>query len=307
LQLLDSVEIATSIDNLMDTATIKLPQCVFNNNIEELTTIKKGQKVAISLGYDDELTDEFTGYVRELSTDGEAVVYCSNEVYLFNATMLPNKVFQNPNVKDLLEYVVKNSAPQLGVNCQFDFAYDKFTIDTATGLDVLKLIQDECHCMIFIKDGNLNATSPYIQTGDYQTVKYNLGINVMKDGYSLKYKDKSDRKLKVIAKGKGADGKQIEETGGEGGGDTITIDYKGLATSDLLKKQIAAVLEQKSYSGYDGDFQGWYLPIVRKGDAVDLSDPTDSSRNGKYFVNGVLTTCNSGGITRKVSLGKILS
>lgn len=306
LALLDSVEIRTSIDNLTDSATIKLPQCVFNNNLSELESIKKGQTVQIWLGYDNNLEEEFHGYISEVSADGEIVIECQNEIYLFNAKTLPDKVFTKPKLKELLKYVVDNCAPKMELNCQYDFSYDKFTISTATGLDVLKLVQDECHCMIFIKDDKLNITAPYVQAGKSATVTYDLSKNVMAEGFSLKYKDKSDRKLKVTAKGKGADGKEIKEEGGEGGGDTLTIDYKGIATKELLKKQIAAVLEQKSYSGYEGEFQGWGLPVVRKCDAVQLIDPTDSKHNGKYFVNGVTTTCGSGGFTRKISLGKTL-
>ena len=62
----------------------------------------------------------------------------------------------------------------------------------------------------------------------------------------------------------------------------------------------------KSYSGYDGGFQTWHLPLIGKGDTAEITDAADPARNGRYFVKAVKTTCGSGGITRKISLGKRL-
>lgn len=58
----------------------------------------------------------------------------------------------------------------------------------------------------------------------------------------------------------------------------------------------------KSYSGYDGDFQSWHLPLDSKGDTAEITDAADPARNGRYFVKAVKTTCgcdfNSGKFTR---------
>jgi hypothetical protein len=133
----------------------------------------------------------------------------------------------------------------------------------------------------------------------------------MADGYSLKYKDKADRKFKAIAKGKSKtkDGEKedLEAEKGETGGDTETFEYKGIATQKMLDTIVEQMYERRSFSGYDGSFQGWFLPIISKGDSAEICDQDDPERNGRYFVKAVETTCSSGGITRKITLGKKLS
>ncbi len=308
LRILDSVEITRDTENLTDSAVIKLPSWVYNRYIKDVDTIKRDQTVSISLGYDGDLHQEFSGYIRSVERDPSGlVINCQDEIYKFNQTIMEDKPYDKPTVKDLLNIVIKAVQPDLKLNCKYDFAYDKFTIKNATALDVLKTIQDECHCMMYIKDGVFNVTPPYITPESTKTVRYDTSKNVMADGYSLKYKDKEDRKLKVTAKGKDNTGKELTAERGEGGGDTETFDYKGIATQEMLDSIADNMYAAKSFSGYEGGFQAWYLPLVSKGDTADISDPNDPDRNGKYFIKSVVTTCSSGGITRKITLGKKLS
>ena len=308
LKLLDSVEITRDTGNLTDSAVIKLPACVFNRYIADLAKIRRDQTVTISLGYNGNLHQEFSGYIRSVERDPSGlVINCQDEIYKFNQTKMEDKPYDKPTVKDLLNVVIKAVQPDLKLNCKYDFAYDKFTIKNATALDVLKTIQDECHCMMYIKDGVFNVTPPYITPESTKIVRYDTSKNVMADGYSLKYKDKEDRKLKVTAKGKDKTGKELTAERGEGGGDTETFDYKGIATQSMLDTIADNMYAAKSYSGYEGSFQAWCIPHIDKGDTAEISDPSDPDRNGKYFVESVVTTCSSGGITRKITLGKKLS
>ena len=307
LQLLDSVEITRDTGNLTDSAVIKLPACVFNRYIADLAKIRRDQTVTISLGYNGDLHQEFSGYIRSVERDQSGlVIYCQDEVYLFNKVEMENDKHEKISLKDLLNIVIKAVQPDLKLNCKYDFSYDKFTINRATALDVLKTIQDECHCIMYIKDGTFNVTSPYITPESTKTVRYDTSKNVMDEGFSLKYKDQDDRKLHVTVKGKNAKGKEIKAERGEGGGDTETFDYKGIATQSMLDKIAENMYAAKSYSGYEGSFQAWCIPHIDKGDTAEISDPSDPDRNGKYFVESVVTTCSSGGITRKITLGKKL-
>lgn len=308
LQLLDSVEITRDTDNLTDSAVIKLPACVFNRYIADVNKIRRDQTVTISLGYNGDLHQEFSGYIRSVERDQSGlVINCQDEIYLFNQTRMPDKVYDNPTVKDLLNDVLKAVNQSLTLKCVYDFSYDKFTVNNATALDVLKTIQDECHCTMYIKDGVFNVTPPFVTPDTTKTVKYDTTVNIMADGYSLKYKDKDDRKLKVIVKGKDKEGKEIEcKPTGEPGGDTATFDYKGIATQTMLDSIADNMYAAKSFSGYEGSFQAWFLPLIDKGDTVEITDTADPDRNGRYFVKAVATSCGSGGITRKITVGKRL-
>ena len=308
LQLLDSVEITCDTENLTDSAVIKLPSMVYNRYLGDIENIRRDMPVQISLGYDGDLHEEFTGYIRSVEREPSGlVINCQDEIYTFNKVEMKDKKYDKPSVKDLLNDVLKTVDKPLTLNCVYDFSFDKFTISRVTALDVLKSIQDECKCMMYIKDGVFNVTPPYVTPESTKTVKYDTSKNIMADGYSLKYKDQKDRKLKVIVKGKDKDGKEIQcKTTGEPGGDTTTFDYKGMATQEMLDSIADNIYAAKSYNGYDGEFQAWHLPLIDKGDSVEITDAADPTRDGKYFVKAVKTTCGSGGITRKISLGKRL-
>ena len=309
LQLLDSVEITRDTENLTDSAVIKLPSMVYNRYLKDIEKIRRDMPVQISLGYDGDLHEEFRGYIRSVERESSGlVINCQDEVYIFNKTRMDNKPYDKPSVKDILNDVLLAVNPSLKLNCLYDFSFDKYTIKDATALEVLKSIQDECKCMMYIRDGVFNVTPPYVTPESAKTVKYDTSANIMEDGYSLKYKDQEDRKLKVIVKGKDKDGKDIQcKPKGKPGGDTTTFDYKGIATQEMLDSIAENIYAAKSYSGYDGGFQTWHLPLIDKGDTAEITDAADPSRNGRYFVKAVKTTCGSGGITRKISLGKKLS
>lgn len=308
LQLLDSVEITRDTENLTDSAVIKLPSMVYTRYLKDIEKIRRDMPVQIFLGYDGDLHEEFRGYIRSVEREPSGlVINCQDEVYIFNKTVMKDDSYEKITVKDLLNTVLSAVNPSLKLNCLYDFSFDKFTINKATALDVLKSIQDECKCMMYIRDGVFNVTPPYVMPESTKTVKYDTSKNIMADGFSLKYKDQEDRKLKVVVKGKDKNGKPIEKEKGEGGGDTTTFDYKGIATDAMLTSIAENIYAAKSYSGYDGGFQTWHLPLIDKGDAAEITDAADPSRNGRYFVKAVKTTCGSGGITRKISLGKKLS
>jgi len=312
LSLLDSVEIKTDIDSLMDTAVIKLPSTVFNKYLKDVESIVRGQKVEIWLGYDGELNQEFSGYIRSVERDFSGlVINLENELYLFSLAPMKNKVYEKPTVKTLLEVVLNAVEIPLKLDCQFDFSFDKFTVNNATALDVLKAIQSECKCSMYVKDGVFYVVSPFLTTDTTKNVKYDTSKNIMADGYSLKYKDKADRKFKAIAKGKskgkGDQKEELKAEKGESGGDTETFEYKGIATQKMLDTIVEQMYERRSFSGYDGSFQAWFLPIISKGDSAEICDQDDPDRNGRYFVKAVETSCNNGGITRKITVGKRLN
>lgn len=304
--MLDSVTIKSSVENLVETATIKLPATCYNAPISQLSAIRKGCKVDIFLGYDDEMEWEFSGFIESVETDPSGmVINCEDEMYLFRQTTLKDEVLKAPSVEDILKTVVKQVSGDIKVDCKYKFDYDKFTIKTATALDVLKLVQDECHCGIYFRNGTLHAHPIYTENNG--TAKYDMAKNVDRDGFSLKYKSKEDRKLKVIAKGKDKNGKQIEcDPVGEGGGDTETFDYKGITTKDKLTTIAREIYERKSYSGYEGSFQAWLIPVCDRGYRAELRDATAPELDGTYFVKSVETSLSSSGGVRKIELGKKL-
>jgi hypothetical protein len=73
LQLLDSVMVMKSVENLADTATIVIPGTHINRALNIEDKVKEGDRVEIALGYDGNLPLEFQGYLNSISTDDAAL------------------------------------------------------------------------------------------------------------------------------------------------------------------------------------------------------------------------------------------
>ena len=195
LALMSGVEIVKSVEQLADTATIVLPGAAYNQALDVEEKVKRGDKVTIKLGYNGELATEFEGWLQNIATDdGSIKLECEDDIYLTRQAV-PDKVFTDVTVKEIVEYVGKQFG--LKVSCTYDFMYNKFTIHKATGFDVLKLVQDEVDANIFIKNGMIHVHPAYQDIAGY--VVYDFSVNI--ESSDLKYMRAVDRKYQVEVEG----------------------------------------------------------------------------------------------------------
>jgi len=303
LQLLDSVEVHKSVDLLTDTATITLPGTAYNQALKIEDKIKRGDRVVVKLGYDEVAEKpEFDGWLQAISTDGGNITLTCEDDIFHTRVALDNKVFQNVNVKALAEYIVQSTGLK-DVVCDYDFRYDKFIIESATGFDVLKKIQEETGANIYMKDDVLHIHAPYIEI--FGRVKYDFARNI--ESADLEYKNAEDRKYQVEVEGIGTDGKRITTVVGTMGGDKRSIKIYGVTEISELKKRGEAELKYLVYTGYEGNIQGWLIPYVEPGYSAHLRDTDYEYKDGWYYVNAVTTTFSKSGGVRKVELGYKLS
>ena len=301
LRTIEMVTIKRSVELLSDTATIVIPATVFNRAIEVEGKLKVGDAVEIRLGYDDSLQTEFTGYLKSIKTDGGSLTLeCEDGIYLFRKS-LNDEELKNVNVSAILQKVC-SQVGGFSVSCDYDFSYDKFVISNATGYDVLKKIQDEASPNIYLKDSVLHAHPQYAEI--FGEARYDFSKNIEREGTDLKYKSADDRKLMVVVESKDPTGKTISVEKGTTGGDKMTIKMSGVTSRPSLEAKARQVLEQKVYTGYEGNFQAWLLPYVDAGYKVVISDPDYEYKDGAYYVTGVETTFSRNGGVRKVTLGK---
>lgn len=313
LRHVESIHVESSVEKMVDTATISLPATVFNKSMNVSNLIKVGDAVAIGFGYGDTITQEFKGYLSAIKTEGgNLVIECEDELYTFRTDM-PDKQYAGITLKTLMEELIKcvnkyrkeKGLEVLTVETDYAFSYDKFTINTATAYEVLSKIHDETKANIFVFDSVLHIQPPY-KTMDQETVDYSMQKNIDRDGLDLKWKRLDEKKIKIVNKGKNAKGKTISVVVGEAGGDTITMHQSGVTTEENLKRIAESVYNSKRFEGYEGSFTTWLVPFVTPGCVANLTDTDDPEKNGKYYILSVVTDFNSGGGKRKIGLGKKL-
>ena len=304
LRMVEKVSIKRSVELLSDTATITLPGTVFNKAINIEDKIKVGDAVEIELGYNDDLKPEFKGYLKAIKTDGGSLTLeLEDDIYLFRKSVKDEEM-KDASVKNILA----NICSQVGgfsVSCDYDFTYDKFVINNATGYDVLKKIQDEASPNIYLKDKVLHVHPQYAEI--FGEARFDFSKNIERDGTDLKYKSEDERKLLVVVEGTDETGATVSVEKGTTGGDKMTLKLPGVSSRSSLEQKAQSVLDQKVYTGYEGSFQSWIIPYVDAGYKVAITDPDYEIKNGTYYVISVETTFSKDGGVRKITLGKRLN
>ena len=301
--MLEKVEINRSVELLSDTATIVLPASEYNQALEVESKIKRGDKVVIILGYEETgMVEEFSGWVQRIGTDnGSITVECEDDLFKFRVG-LKDQQKTNITLAELLKLVVDGIGGGYRIDCSYSWTYEKFTVNSATGYDVLKKVQEESGADIYIQGDVLHVHAPGQTVG--KDIYYDFAQNVQ--SCDLDYRRSEDRKVQVVVKAVQPDGKVKERHYGPTGGDKVEV--KCATTDDTsMKLRGEAEIKKFSFDGYDGTITTWLVPYIAPGDAAVLHDADYDYKDGRYFVRAVKTEFSSSGGTREIELGFRLS
>lgn len=302
LGLLDSVKIHRSVDLLADTAEVRLPATVLNKMLDIESLIRRGDRVRIVLGYDDVMTEEFSGFLQEISVNGGNITLnCEDALFLLRKPVGDIEL-KNTTLKSLLEHIVRETGIGASVNCSYEFNYEKYVISRASGYDILKKVQEETKANIYMKGSVLHVHPAYEEL--FGRVVYDFSQNVEKD--NLTYKRADERKFEVEVEGMTKGGQSVKVLTGTTGGDRRSVKVYGVTDPVLLKKRGEEELKYLVYDGYEGDFTTWLLPYCDAGYSAELRDKEYPHKDGKYYVTAVTTEFSQNGGIRKVQLGRKL-
>lgn len=297
---LTEVKITTSVLNLSDTATITMPGHYLNTWRKIEDKVHVGDAVTIKLGYDNDLETEFTGYLKRISRDNNALVLeCEDALWLTNRAVADME-YKSISLKELLTAVMAQVDPKMTVECDYDFTYEKMVVFKSTALDVLKKVHEDTKANIWFEGKTLHVHPVYQQAKGDKPVIYDTEVNVQSN--ELKWKDATDKKVMVEVKYIDSDGTLSTKQYGVNGGEKVTR-YVNATDNDLMK---AAENEYNlwNYSGYEGSLTGWLVPVVKAGGSVRLRDK--ERLEGVYYVTGVEIEFGQNGAKRKVTLGRKL-
>ena len=292
--------IECSVDNLADTATIVLPEAVFNQVLNIQDKINRGTSLVIKLGYDGNLKTEFVGFIQDITTnDSTLKIVCEDALFLFRVG-IKDEELKPTSMKQIAQTIINQIDSSYKVSCDYDISYEKFTIHQATGYDVLKKLQEETKANIYFDTQNkiLHIHPPYIEKGG--DVKYSMHQNIEKS--SLEYKKAIDKKVEVTVESTNIKGKKTSLTRGTTGGDKITLKV-GPMTEEAMVKIAEAALTKNNFDGYEGTFDGWLIPFVQPTYSAKIEDLDYPYKTGVYYVIGVKTTFSMSGGIRTITPG----
>lgn len=279
---INSCEITQSVIELSDKATVVLPRN-YKNKIGEsvLDVLKVGQEVSVNLGYNDQLNEEFKGYVREIESDIPIKIHIDDEMYQFKKNNLV-KSWQKVTLQDILQATsngMKIDCPQVNMG--------KFIIDNESSYRVFMRLKQNYGLFTYVKDDVLHCGFPYqMKDKSFVTHEYEFGRNIKKN--KLKYRRKEDVKLKVVAIANKKDGKKIKV---ELGSSESNASVRTMNFGDVDEKQLRtlanAELNKLCFDGYSGSIIGFGVPLTRAGDTLKIIDEREKDRAGKYLIESV--------------------
>ncbi len=298
------VEITKSVDELGDTAIIKLPtRFIVRQSGEEKYTeeaIKSGDKVKIILGYEGKYSGvEFQGFVKKLSPKVPLEIHCEDAIWLLRRKNI-TKSWSKTTLQELLKEVVKDTEVELADNLP-EIELEKWIVKNANGAQVLQKLKQEMGLSVFIDDQGKLYCGFRQGSNIGEEVSYDLNYNLVENNLEFKTKEERNIKVRYTYVNKENKKKTIEE--GDSDGELRTFHTSVISSESKLREMAKAEIERLKYDGYDGDLKSFLVPFATRGMKATIVDEEHSNRNGSYFIEKTVTSYGNDGARRTVTLG----
>ena len=303
----NEIEITKSVEELSDTAVIKLPTRfkVRQNGEQKFTedAIKVGDKVTITLGYEGKYSGvEFTGFVKKISPKIPLEIHCEDALWVLRRKNI-TKSWEKTTMKEILTEVVKDTPVQLADNIP-SVNLDKWIIKNANGAQVLESLKKDLLMTAFINDEGKLYCGLQQLTNVVQTVVYDLNYNLVEN--NLEFKSKEERKIKIKYTYIDKENKRKSIEVGDPDGEQREYNTSVISDLNKLEEMAKAELEKLKYDGFEGDVTSFLIPYATREMKAKLLDNEHPNREGNYFIKKVVTTFGTGGARRKITIGNKL-
>lgn len=298
------VEIVKSRKVLEDTATIRLPATArlvrtgdFISEVETAKVFNVGDPVKIRLGYDGNLRTEFEGYVKKIKPGMPLEIECEDAVWVLKRKNM-KEAFKNTDLGTILESIVQGTPISL-VGEIPAIRFKEFYMRNVSAAAALQKIKDEYGLTVFLKNNELRVGLR--EENDGTVVKYEVGTNVIET--DLEWKSEADTRLKIRAIHWRKNNTKLTVEAGDADGELRTLYFYDIEDESQLKKLAEQEAKKYRFTGYDGGFTAFLVPVAEQGNVARLRDPNFGERAGDYLIDKVTTTFGVDGARRKIELG----
>lgn len=301
-----AVSLKKSVTDLVDTAEITLPLNPYLQQdntdgtlLEERNIVfSTGDKVRIAMGYDDDTSDRFEGFIARIEKTVPMRIYCEGFSYLLRDVVF-NRSYTLVTLKQLLADLVAGTEIRISPHTA-DVTIPNAFFKNIPALKVLEWVQKELLCRVWFDGGELYAGASLFALPK-PTAQFRLGYNTVKDD-SLQRVELPDRvQITIVEKQKTGSTKKVKDT---------TKKYS--ATKEIkirpgmpenFKKQIATELQKvANHRGFSGKITTFLVPFVDKAYTVEITDNRYPERAGKYFAEAVETSFSTSGGRQTIKL-----
>ncbi len=301
------VNIVQDVTSLTDTCEVQLPkkikwQNVVKNNFKP--PVKRGDKITVKLGYDDELKTIFTGFIRSIDAKVPIVIKCEDGMFLLKQQAVKPKAYKDASLKEIITDLLA------GTGIDFKLIDDnlkigKYRITRKTVSEELQELKEKHMLMSYfrrIDDKDVLYVGLAYPLDNREKLYFKHAKNIISEEFE--YRVKEDIRVKVEAISFDAKNKKTTIELGDKDGDLIKIRIDGITDAEL-KKYAQQALDRYKQSGFKGSFETFGVPEVRKCDMVDILSSEENQ--GVYLVKKNEISFGQNGYRQKIELGQPLS
>lgn len=291
-----AVTIEQSVDDLCQRAEVRTGRNVGKLQQQALKTyIRRGDPVEVYVGYDGNLNLEFEGYVEKVGAEIPVVITLRDSLW-----KLLQEPFKGSYSSTYIPTLAKDILGNRFTIDAMDATVNAIRFDPMTKAEALKAIRDEFGLVTYLKGGKVFVGKVF--DAGARTATYDLERNVKSS--SLTYRMAEDVKLRVTAKSLMRDGSTVTVEVGDPDGETRTLNYYGIKSTSELKKLAEHDMLKFKYDGFEGDFEGFGIPVCQFGDKVTLKSTLYPERDGDYLAEAVTTEFGRDGFSRTIKLAQ---
>lgn len=283
-------------DKLTTEAKITLPKKLKWDGSEKIP-VKRGDKVTISLGYDDNLQTAFSGFVRDVGFKTPVVITCEDD--MFNLKQMPakKKAYRSVTLEKLLKD--QGISYRLNVMGEQSLGAYRVTADTVAAL-LGKLSQQGIRSFFRYEEGEpVLYCGVLFERDNKPSQVFKTGFNIISD-QNLKQQKAENMRLRVKAVSLMPDNKKIKVEAGDADGEQRTLHTYNKTESEL-KAWAQQEIKRLKRDGLSGSFTTFGHTLVDCLDAVGII--IDGTKMGVYQVKKNVIKYGDTGYRQEITLG----
>lgn len=290
------IEIVRDTDSLTDTCRITLPKKMKWIG-EDIIPISKGDRVEVSVGYDDNLQMAFSGYVRDVGFKTPVVITAEDEMFRLKTMATRKLSYPNVTVSELLGdqlqgYDIRVFGSQ-SLGCY------RVTSDTVASL-LGELKNQGVKSFFRYSDGKavLYAGVLFDRGLSEDIQVFSDDTNII-DYSSLEWKRADTMRIKVKAVSIMPDNSKIKAEVGDKDGEVRTL-HTYNKNAQELKEWADGEVSRLKKDGMSGSFTTFGFRLVDKLDIIGIR--LSGQRRGRYTVKKNTITYSSSGLRQKIEI-----